>query len=167
MGLCLSCLGFSDKDDSEHQGLLGSDQNNYNSHGYYIPGQFPSSQNHPNSHVPDRQALLMEREYLDRIVAQTSENLIDIFAPPVLPHTTTSTTPDSKKKWFEEVLAKMTPPEFTHEMPVVLDPSVVTQSERDWLESLLKSGEEAVEAVGKITDVGPLVVGLEYYGPSA
>ncbi|KAL7274608.1 hypothetical protein RUND412_002488 [Rhizina undulata] len=162
MGSCSSCLGFSEKDDPEHGALLTSDQSNYNSHGY-MPGQFPTSQNQPNSDIPNRQEPLTEREYLDRIVAQAAEHLIDIFAPPALPRTNTSATPNSKKKWFQDVLDRTSPPEFRPEMPVVLDQNVVSKSEREWLDIILKSGEEAVEAVGRVKDVGPLVVGLDYY----
>jgi hypothetical protein len=49
-------------------------------------------------------------------------------------------------------------------MPVVLDPGVVGGPEREWLESVLKGGEEAVREVGKVKGVGKLVVGLDYEG---
>jgi hypothetical protein len=49
-------------------------------------------------------------------------------------------------------------------MPVVLDPAVVGAKEREWLDSILKGGEEAVKEVGRVKGVGKLVVGLELDG---
>lgn len=116
------------------------------------------------SHPPiDPQALLHEREYLDRLVAQTSENLIDIFAPPMLTHPSSAATPNSRGEWYRNVLSKTQPPQGP-EMPVVLDPGVVGGKEREWLESILKGGEEAVREVGRVKGVGKLVVGLELDG---
>ncbi|KAG0130838.1 hypothetical protein HOY82DRAFT_355300 [Tuber indicum] len=161
MGVCLSCLGIRQKDDSEHQRLLAAPNDHLHSHSY-TNGNFANSSHHHS--IPDPQALLHEREYLDRLVAQTSENLIDIFAPPMLTHSNSTATPNSRGEWYRSVLSKTSPPNHGPEMPVVLDPGVVGGPEREWLESVLKGGEEAVREVGKVKGVGKLVVGLDYEG---
>lgn len=127
----------------------------------YSNGAFgATSHHHP---VPDPQALLHEREYLERLVAQTSDNLIDIFAPPMLtPHSAASATPNSRGEWYRSVLNKTSPPGDGPEMPVVLDPSVVGSAEREWLDMVLRGGEEALREVGRVKSVGKLVVGLDY-----
>ncbi|TGZ83943.1 hypothetical protein EX30DRAFT_302355, partial [Ascodesmis nigricans] len=106
-----------------------------------------------------------EREYLDRIVAQTSENLIDIFAPPVMisvpPPGSMSITPGSgsRGEWYRSFLERVPPMHV--EKPIVLDASEVGEEERRWLESVIRKGEEAVREVARVKGVGKLVVGLD------
>ncbi|KAI5852748.1 hypothetical protein DFP73DRAFT_14611 [Morchella snyderi] len=159
---CSTCLGRRKSDDSEHTRLLTT----HNEHHLYTSGGAFMSPSAPHgAHAPvDPQTLLHEREYLDRLVAQTSENLIDIFAPPMLTHPSSSATPNSRGEWYRSVLRKTEPPQQGPEMPVVLDPAVVGAKEREWLDSLLKGGEEAVKEVGRVKGVGKLVVGLELDG---
>jgi hypothetical protein len=113
--------------------------------------------------MPDPQQLLHEREYLDRLVIQTSENLIDIFAPPMLTGapSSLSITPNSRGEWYRGLLERTSPPNPPVEKPVVLDASGVDSEERIWLDGLIKKGEEAVKEVAKVKCVGALVVGLD------
>jgi len=160
MGACSSCLeslGFGGKDD-ERQRLLGhSHDQNYNT-GYAPYPPSPSGHHHG---VPDAQQLLQEREYLDRIVAETSENLIDIYAPPMITTAPSSMTPNTRGDWYRTLLERTSPPKEVVEMPVVMDPKIVGSQEREWLEFIVKKGEEAVRDVARVKEVGRLVVGLD------
>ncbi|KAF8537341.1 hypothetical protein BDD12DRAFT_807027 [Trichophaea hybrida] len=157
MGVCASCLesclGVRRKEDSEHTPLLNdTPQNTYATYTGYPP-----------SPTVAPQQLLHEREYLDRLVAQTSENLIDIFAPPMLTGASMSITPSSRGEWYRGLLERTSPPSLSPvlEAPVILDSDIVKSEERRWLDELLKRGEEAVKEVAKVKEVGRLVVGLE------
>lgn len=124
-------------------------------------GQYPSSPSGPNPCLVDPLQLVHEREYLERIVQQTSENLIDIFAPPMLTAAPASITPTTRADWYRTLLERTSPPRDTIEMPVVLDPKIVGNDEREWLSRLVHGGELAVKDLAKVKEVGALVVGLE------
>jgi len=112
--------------------------------------------------IQDPQQLLHEREYLDRLVAQTSENLIDIFAPPMLAGvpSSMSITPSSRGEWYRNMLEHISPPAPV-EAPVLGDAKEVDAEERVWLRGLLERGEDAVREVTRVREVGALVVGLD------
>jgi len=167
MGVCASCLnecfGVGEKDDHERDGLLADGGNNgYNSYQPYGP---------PSPTGGDPLQRIHESEYLERLVAQTSENLIDIFAPPRLiggPSTmmtgappSMSATPSSRGEWYRTLLESTTPPPVSDDTPVVLDPGSVGEEERKWLEMVVRKGEETVREIGKVKEVGRLVVGLD------
>lgn len=60
------------------------------------------------------------------------------------------------------MLERTEAPEVVEAKPVVLDPEVVGREERRWLEEVVERGEEAVRGVGRVREVGKLVVGLDY-----
>jgi len=180
MGACASCLdsclGVRQKDDGEHAPLLADSAQ----HAYaaYAGGYPPSPSAAPQG--GHHQQYLHEREYLDRLVAQTSENLIDIFAPPMLTSSAAAggagsglhgsilinSTPSnsSRGEWYRSLLEHAAPPSFSNpalEPPVVLDSSAVKSDERRWIDDLLRRGEEAVHDVARVREVGKLVVGLD------
>ncbi|KAI5790431.1 hypothetical protein FPQ18DRAFT_35204 [Pyronema domesticum] len=155
MGACASCLGSiigGSKDDSEHAPLLPPlpHQAGYST---YAPLHYPPS--------PSAAPQLLEREYLDRLVAQTSENLIDIFAPPLLTSSSMSVTPSSRGEWIRGLLDKTIAPEVPVDEVIILDSKEVKGDERRWLSEVLRKGEDAVRETGRVKEVGRLVVGLE------
>jgi hypothetical protein len=93
-------------------------------------------------------------------VAQTSEHLIDIFAPPVL---AMSVTPSSRGEWYRSVLERCEGAAGEGEGAAVIvgEPGEVGREERRWLGDVLRRGEEAVKEVAKVRSVGALVVGLD------
>lgn len=113
--------------------------------------------------VQDPQQLLHEREYLDRLVVQTSENLIDIFAPPMLAGapSSMSITPSSRGEWYRNLLERTSPPAPAVEVPVLGEAKEVDADERVWLRGLLERGEDAVRELARVREVGALVVGLD------
>jgi len=113
--------------------------------------------------VQDPQQLLHEREYLDQIVAQTSEDLIDIFAPPMLAGvpSSMSITPSSRGEWYRNLLERTSPPAPAVETPVLGDANEVDAEERVWMRGLLERGEHAVRELARVREVGALVVGLD------
>jgi len=162
MGACASCLeslGFGGKDDSERQRLLSHQHDTYNT-GYAGYPPSPSGHHHHNG-VPDAQQLLQTREFLDRIVTETSENLIDIYAPPMITTAPSSMTPNTRGDWYRTLLERTSPPKDVVEMPIVLDPKTVGIQEREWLDLIVKKGEEAVRDVARVKEVGRLVVALD------
>ena len=126
---------------------------NYNT---YTNGAYPPS---PTQHASDPQQQMYDREYLDRIVAQTSENLIDIFAPPLLP--AMSVTPSSRGEWYRGLLERVAAPEAAPAEVVLAGAAAVGADERSWLKGLVERGEEARRGVSHVEGVGRLVVGLD------
>ncbi|KAI5778131.1 hypothetical protein EDC01DRAFT_375389 [Geopyxis carbonaria] len=161
MGVCQSCidncLGNRGKESHERDRLLADTSNgNYGNYMHYPPSPTTAA-----AHDPQQQ--LHEREYLERLVAQTSENLIDIFAPPMLASapTTMSITPTMRGDWYRNLLERTSPPGLGMEVPIVLDPKAVGEEERIWLESIVRKGEEAVREIGRVKEVGALVIDLD------
>ena len=143
----------------EHAGLLG-DHSAHTNYGY---NPYPPSPSAAAQGMPDPQNLVHQREYLDRLVAQTSENLIDIFAPPMLTGApaSMSITPSSRGEWYRSLLERTSPPSPVVDKPEVLDPTAVGEDERQWLDGVVKKGEEAVKELARVKEVGALVVGLD------
>ncbi|KAI4616154.1 uncharacterized protein J4E87_008889 [Alternaria ethzedia] len=81
MGICSSCLGgrrTSESDNSDASHLLG-DQ--------YQPNYGTASSTH-NAPQPDPEELRRQRENLERICAETNEQLIPVSQPSALPEVT-------------------------------------------------------------------------------
>jgi len=107
MGICSSCLGLNrDRDlpdDDENSRLLFDDAhaNHYGSFGDQNAGVIQA----------DPQEVQRETEALQKVVAQTSNHLVDIFAlvPQTLPPTTGTAFPahDARLVRYQDVLAKM------------------------------------------------------------
>ncbi|KAH6679322.1 late endosomal/lysosomal adaptor and MAPK and MTOR activator-domain-containing protein [Halenospora varia] len=157
MGVCSSCLGRNGdrdlSDEDENSRLLFDDP-----HGHHY-GSF----NDQHAIVPaDPQEVQRETEALQKVVAQTSNHLVDIFAmvPQNGPPAASSLFPaqDAKLLRYQDVLAKMS----TH------DQSIPTQVSADntpnvsdgWL-----SEEDEVEEMKRTTPVksdgiGPLLGGF-------
>ncbi|QSZ36223.1 hypothetical protein DSL72_007349 [Monilinia vaccinii-corymbosi] len=106
MGNCCSCFGrdrdgdFSDED--ERQRLLFDD-----AHPHYDS----FADRNPNATHADPQEAQRETEALQKVVAQTSNHLVDIFsmAPPNVPRAAVKifTGPDGRLLRYEDVLAEM------------------------------------------------------------
>jgi len=107
MGICSSCLGFNRdrllSDNDENSRLLFDDPhtNQYGSFGDQNTGVIQA----------DPQELQRENEALQKVVAQTSNHLVDIFAmvPQSVPPPPTSTFPvhDARLSRYQDVLAKL------------------------------------------------------------
>lgn len=160
MGICSSCLGHRSSSPDPSRAALLSPTAPTGREGAQYSTFYPPS---PLAVAIDPSQQLHEREYLDRLVAQTSEHLIDIFAPPVL---AMSVTPSSRGEWYRSLLEReevVVGGEGSggKGMVEVRDAAEVGSDERKWLESLLGKGEEAVKEVATVKSVGRLVVGLE------
>jgi len=105
MGICSSCLGRnrdpSDEDDNSRLLFEDSQAINYGSFGDHNPSALQT----------DPQDVQRETEALQKIVAQTSNHLVDIFA--MLPQnlqrspTTTYSGQDARLLQYQNVLAKV------------------------------------------------------------
>jgi len=149
MGICSSCLGSKSWNDGEEESrLINSDEPNYGSH---VNGNFyPEQMNEQNDHQ-------REREQLDRIVAETSDNLIDIFSL----HTTPGQYADtSRLQRYRLQLQRISPP-TPIQMPEILPKECITAEEREMMEIVGKMAEEAMCDLKRIKNVGSLVVQLD------
>lgn len=149
MGACSSCLGWNSYDEDERSRLLNSEEAAYGSQGQHVPGYQPQ--------MTDPGDLEREREQLQRIVAQTNENLIDIFAAlhPPAPYV------DKSKVEMYKVLLQRTSPPYLAPMPQPLPDDSISAEERDFMEIIGKMADEAVIGLKTIKDVGDLVVRIE------
>jgi len=59
------------------------------------------------------------------------------------------------------LLERTSPPSPAVGNPEVLDPTAVGEDERQWLEGIVRKGEEAVKELARVKEVGALVVGLD------
>jgi len=167
MGVCYSCLGINRRRPSEESGesarLLPEDQHS----GIY--GALNGGHSQPTTQV-DLQHLQRETEALQKIVLQTSDNLIDIFAlhpQPVhsLPPAPFYSSASSKSLRYQRLLQKITLPDDSSQ-PKLLAPNDITNEERIWIEELGREAEEVVKAMRTVNteDVGVLVSGLHKLG---
>ncbi|OAA51522.1 hypothetical protein NOR_00115 [Metarhizium rileyi] len=154
MGVCQSCLGRGDKDDyeeSEEGRLLYDDGNGM---GY---GSF----NDPAMTGDDTLEAQREHEALQRVIAKTSNNMVDVFE--VGPHNTagrggTSTTPfayagqGARVARYQHLVSKLSSEEDSSTYGIKVD--WLTDDEND-LE--LKSNTEVSITTNDDQVVGPLV----------
>ncbi|KAI9640579.1 hypothetical protein NHQ30_010878 [Ciborinia camelliae] len=159
MGNCSSCLGLerdrdlSDEDESQRLLFDDAHPNHYGSFG---------DQN-PNTIQADPQEIQRETEALQKVVAQTSNHLVDIFAmiPPNVPRApvTMFTGQDARLLRYQDVLAKM--PTQVESSNTKQTPVEGTHPISDgWI-----SDDEDVEEMKKYKpvkseDVGPLLGGF-------
>jgi len=149
MGACLSCLGLDSYEEEERSRLLNVDEVNYGAQGQHVTGPYQPQMADPGD-------LEREREQLQRIVAQTNENLIDIFAL----HPPGPYADKSKIESLRLLLQKTSPPTLSP-IPEPLPSDSITAEERDFMESIGKMADEAVIGLKTIKDVGNLVVRIE------
>lgn len=148
MGACSSCLGWNSYDEEERSRLLNPDEVTYGSQSQHVPGCQPQ--------MTDPGDLEREREQLQRIVAQTNESLIDIFAlQPGGPYV------DKSRVEMFKILLQRTSPPYLAPMPQPLPEDTISAEERDFMEFIGKMADEAVIGLKTIKDVGDLVVRIE------
>ncbi|EWC46902.1 hypothetical protein DRE_03914 [Drechslerella stenobrocha 248] len=147
MGACTSCLGWNSYDEDERSRLLNAEEAAYGSQSQHFQGYQPQ--------MTDPGDLEREREQLQRIVAQTNENLIDIFHKPPAQY-----FDPSKVEMYRILLQRTSPPHLTP-MPQPLPDDSISAEERDFMEIIGKMADEAVIGLKTIKDVGDLVVRIE------
>jgi len=156
MGICASCLGINRRrrydEDPETSRLLYDDpnQNQYGGVGHNGPG---------GKHT-DPQDIQRETEALQKIVAQTSDNLIDIFA---LQPASTFAPPSSIAASDDEMhVPKGSRPTSVHKdiAPVHLD--ALKEEDQVWLDQLSTKAGQTLGSIKIISRVRPgdLVGGL-------
>ncbi|KAI9669771.1 MAG: hypothetical protein M1829_005026 [Trizodia sp. TS-e1964] len=165
MGSCLSCLGLGHSrwpfDSSETARLLYDEAAALH---YGLNGAAPGA------NQLDPQDIQRERQALEHIVAQTSDNLIDIFAlqpqkanaPQLLLPDTFDTDGNSKTAQYQRLLQEaspVTPPAW----PTPLAPGTITRKDRDWLVELGCNAEVVLERLKRVErgDVGKLLWGFD------
>ncbi|KAK6520988.1 hypothetical protein TWF506_001224 [Arthrobotrys conoides] len=150
MGACASCLGWNSNDEEERSRLLNADEATYGSQSQHVPGY------HGHPQMTDPGDLEREREQLQRIVAQTNENLIDIFAlQPPGPY-----VDKSRVEMFKMLLQRTSPP-YLAPMPQPLPEDSISAEEREFMETIGQMADDAVISLKTIKDVGDLVVRIE------
>ncbi|KAF2124029.1 hypothetical protein P153DRAFT_401566 [Dothidotthia symphoricarpi CBS 119687] len=129
MGVCASCLGRepSDSEESDASHLLADDQPHYGTVN--------------NAPQPDPEEIRREREALERICAQTNEQLIPTHAPEVAEQ-------DEYQRLFNDRFASIRRQKKPEEQKT---DDTADESESSWLESVMGEGgeEEEVEKVKK------------------
>ncbi|EDU49497.1 hypothetical protein PtrSN002B_011544 [Pyrenophora tritici-repentis] len=141
MGICSSCLGGrASEDQSDTSHLLG-DQ--------YQPNYGTSSSNH-NVPQPDPEELRRQRENLERICAETNEQLIPVSQPSALPEVSEQPKNDEYAHLFNERFKSI---RRDGRPPSAGDND---EDETNWLESAVGSqGEEELDQIkpakGKLT----------------
>ncbi|KAE8827262.1 hypothetical protein PTNB73_09016 [Pyrenophora teres f. teres] len=143
MGICSSCLGgrTSESDQSDTSHLLG-DQ--------YQPNYGTSSSAH-NVPQPDPEELRRQRENLERICAETNEQLISVSQPSALPEVTEQPSKNDEyahlfNERFKSIRRDGRPPSAGDN----------DDDETSWLENAVGSqGEEELDQIkparGKLT----------------
>lgn len=159
MGACSSCLGHNQdrdlSDDDENSRLLFDDTNT-NHYGSFGDQNTSITQ-------ADPQELQRENEALQKVVAQTSNHLVDIFA--MVPQTTspfpTTVFPaqDARLLKYQDVLAKMsTKGASNHAIQSSIDPT--PHMSDGWISDEDDVEEAKVQRSIKSENVGPLLGGF-------
>jgi len=151
MGICSSCLGRgrASSQEDENSRLLFDDPHagNYGSFGDQNPGTLQT----------DPQDVQRETEALQKIVAQTSNHLVDIFA--MVPQSsqrspaTTFSGQDARLLQYQDVLAKLSTDDIS-DMSVLRSAGDMSQSASDW-----PSDDEEEENSKKFQPVKPMDIG--------
>jgi len=159
MGICSSCLGFNKdrdlSDDDENSRLLFDDPhaNHYGSFGDQNTGIIPA----------DPQELQRENEALQKVVAQTSNHLVDIFAmvPQTVPSVPTTVFPaqDARLLRYQDVLAKMSTKGLSSKTTHASTESIPNTSD-GWISDEDELGEGLGRTSVKSENVGPLLGGF-------
>ncbi|PBP20198.1 hypothetical protein BUE80_DR009086 [Diplocarpon rosae] len=165
MGACASCLGrergdeFSDED--EHSRLLLDDPH---AHHY---GSF--GEHHPGLTQADPQEVQRETEALQKVVAMTSNHLVDIFA--LVPQhaypataspaaTTAFPAPDARLVRYQEVLANISAADASSK-PHQVPPDQTLMASDGWMSEEDEEGDEGKgHTPVKSEGIGPLLGGF-------
>lgn len=158
MGICSSCLGLNrDRDlssEDENSRLLFDDThaNHYGSFGEQGAGIIQT----------DPQEVQRETEALQKVVAQTSNHLVDIFAmvPQSVPPAPNAAfpAPNARSLRYQDVLAKMSTNDRSKALPPAAE-SIPNISD-GWISEEDGAGEPKIDDAVTSDNVGPLLGGF-------
>ncbi|KAH8587143.1 late endosomal/lysosomal adaptor and MAPK and MTOR activator-domain-containing protein [Bisporella sp. PMI_857] len=159
MGVCSSCLsGARDQDslDEDEQSRLLFDDPHATQYGSF-------ENNHTGVIQADPQEVQRETEALQKVVAQTSNHLVDIFAmvPQNMPPTPVAAFPaqDARISRYQDVLAKLSANGLTHSAPHLSVDNTPPISD-GWISEEDDVEEAKGHGLVKSEDVGPLLGGF-------